>query len=168
MGVQRESEVSLALGVSGEAGTLPSEWRSNGHPFEWCWSGSMPGSATGRGDATGARSGPPCQEAWYYHALLAGPPNSQIAPNPPVNLNRAIQTQLTPTRDPAPKIFARDPNTISENSSNRISDISCKPASLAQSFRYTTCISLWYDGLEGGPNGYTHNQPGIPGQGRQP
>lgn len=28
--------------------------------------------AAGRGDATGARSGPPCQDVWYYHTHLAG------------------------------------------------------------------------------------------------
>lgn len=36
--------------------------------LEWV---KCPGRANGRGDATGARSGPPCQDVLYYNTHLA-------------------------------------------------------------------------------------------------
>jgi len=42
--------------------------------------GSMPRKSQGRGDATGARSGSPCQAVLYYKTQLAFGPDSSLSP----------------------------------------------------------------------------------------
>ena len=44
---------------------------STGDTVGWPDDGSMSEEGHGRGDGTGARSGPPSQAVWYYHTQLA-------------------------------------------------------------------------------------------------